>query len=181
VSWKARSRASFIFPFAREVCLNEVSICRLAGPGFINIRLNPDWLASHVHDILTKGLTFVVPRVHKRVVVDFSSPNVAKEMHVGHLRSTIIGDCLCNTLELCGADVLRLNHIGDWGTQFGMLIQYMAEERKDGLGADGKEESVSMLMALYKCGSQELCVPKQFLGVHFGSLRLSLDRRSSSV
>jgi len=57
------------------------------------------------------------------VVVDFSSPNVAKEMHVGHLRSTILGDTICRVLAFCGADVVRLNHIGDWGTQFGMLIQ----------------------------------------------------------
>jgi arginyl-tRNA synthetase len=133
----------------------ECQMYRLAGPGFINIRLSSEWLASHVHGILSNGPSSIVPAVAKRVVVDFSSPNVAKEMHVGHLRSTIIGDCLCNTLELCGADVLRLNHIGDWGTQFGMLIQYMAEEREEGLGADGQEESVSDLMALYKCGLNE--------------------------
>ena len=61
----------------------------------------------------------------KKVVVDFSSPNVAKEMHVGHLRSTIIGDTICRMLEFCGHDVKRVNHVGDWGTQFGMLIGHL--------------------------------------------------------
>jgi len=85
----------------------------------------------------------------KRVVVDFSSPNVAKEMHVGHLRSTIIGDTLCKTLEFCGAEVVRLNHIGDWGTQFGMLIQHMAELRPEGLAAS-RDEDVADLQQLYR-------------------------------
>lgn len=67
----------------------------------------------------------------QKVVVDFSSPNVAKEMHVGHLRSTIIGDSLCRILEYQGYEVKRTNHIGDWGTQFGMLIQYASEEYPD--------------------------------------------------
>eukprot|EP00892_Ulva_mutabilis_P000069 jgi/Ulvmu1/10062/UM006_0009.1 len=120
----------------------------LAGPGFINIKLSRAWLAAHVHGILQHGVRSVVAPVHKRVVVDFSSPNVAKEMHVGHLRSTIIGDTICNALELCGADVVRLNHVGDWGTQFGMLIQFM-REREGGLEADGAE-AVSDLMKLYK-------------------------------
>jgi arginyl-tRNA synthetase len=61
----------------------------------------------------------------KHVLVDFSSPNIAKEMHVGHLRSTIIGDAICRMLEFCGHDVMRVNHVGDWGTQFGMLITYL--------------------------------------------------------
>lgn len=66
------------------------------------------------------------PKIEKlNVLVDFSSPNIAKEMHVGHLRSTIIGDAVCRLLEFCGHDVLRVNHVGDWGTQFGMLITYL--------------------------------------------------------
>jgi tRNA synthetases class I (R) len=123
--------------------------CRLAGPGFINIKLERGWLAQHVRSMLTDGVTAIMPTLSQRVVVDFSSPNVAKEMHVGHLRSTILGDTICNALELCGADVLRLNHIGDWGTQFGMLIQFM-REREGGLDADA-DAGVSDLMALYKC------------------------------
>ena len=61
------------------------------------------------------------------MIIDFSSPNIAKEMHVGHLRSTIIGDSLARVLEFCGYEVLRLNHVGDWGTQFGMLITHLKE------------------------------------------------------
>ena len=64
---------------------------------------------------------------NNRVIIDFSSPNIAKEMHVGHLRSTIIGDSLARILEFCGYEVLRLNHVGDWGTQFGMLITHLKE------------------------------------------------------
>ena len=67
----------------------------------------------------------------QRVVVDFSAPNLAKEMHVGHLRSTIIGDAIARLLEFQGHDVLRLNHVGDWGTQFGMLLQYVREAQPD--------------------------------------------------
>lgn len=72
-----------------------------------------------------------VPRPNKqRIVIDFSSPNTAKEMHVGHLRSTIIGDCLARVLEFLGHEVIRLNHIGDWGTAFGMLIAYIKKLRR---------------------------------------------------
>jgi tRNA synthetases class I (R) len=155
--------------------LTYTLMCRLAGPGFINITLSRQWLARHVQDILASGPASVAPdRRHQRVVIDFSSPNVAKEMHVGHLRSTIIGDTLANVLELCGAAVLRLNHIGDWGTQFGMLIQYMREEREGGLGGDGSDEAVANLMALYKCAAASRCasarrsassVDKEGLGV----------------
>ena len=106
-----------------------VSETSLAGPGFINVRISKEWLANHISDMLAspKGIESWAPSgfCGKKVVVDFSSPNVAKEMHVGHLRSTIIGDTIARKLEFCGADVLRLNHIGDWGTQFGMLIQYI--------------------------------------------------------
>ena len=131
---------------------SDQAACRLAGPGFVNIKLSRSWLAAHVHGLLADGPASFAPKLTQRVVVDFSSPNVAKEMHVGHLRSTIIGDTLCRTLEMCGADVLRLNHIGDWGTQFGMLIQYM-REREGGLGGEEDELDVSELMALYKCAT----------------------------
>lgn len=133
----------------------------VAGPGFINVRLGTDFVAARVLRMLREGLGGFAPPLPcgaaasaagggascaPRVVVDFSSPNVAKEMHVGHLRSTIIGDTLCRCLAYCGADVLRLNHIGDWGTQFGMLIQHM-KERED---SDHDSDSVSDLMALYR-------------------------------
>ena len=106
----------------------------LAGPGFINLRLKPDYLAQQLQAMQRDDRLGVAPSAQpQRVVVDFSSPNIAKEMHVGHLRSTIIGDCVARILEFLGHDVLRLNHVGDWGTQFGMLITYLAEAYPDAL------------------------------------------------
>lgn len=97
----------------------------IAGPGFINITLNEKYLENEVRRLLTEpNLGIKAPHAEK-IVVDFSSPNTAKEMHVGHLRSTIIGDTLARLFEFLGHDVLRLNHIGDWGTSFGMLIAYI--------------------------------------------------------
>jgi len=98
--------------------------CEVAGPGFINIFVAPAYLESTVNSILRHG-PMPPPCAPKRVVVDFSSPNVAKEMHVGHLRSTIIGDTISRLLEFCGHRVDRVNHVGDWGTQFGMLIGHL--------------------------------------------------------
>ncbi|XP_071521110.1 arginine--tRNA ligase, cytoplasmic isoform X1 [Panulirus ornatus] len=98
----------------------------ISGPGFINIFLSQDFIKQQVTNVVLNGVT-PPPMVPKRVVVDFSSPNIAKEMHVGHLRSTIIGDCICRLLEFLGHDVLRLNHLGDWGTQFGMLIAHLQD------------------------------------------------------
>jgi arginyl-tRNA synthetase len=101
----------------------------IAGPGFVNITLNPEFLSQET-DILLRDthLGIDLPESPQRIIIDFSSPNVAKEMHVGHLRSTIIGDCLARLFEYLGHDVVRHNHIGDWGTAFGMLIAYMKEE-----------------------------------------------------
>jgi len=100
----------------------------IAGPGFINLCLKNSYLARQIQALHQDGRLGVVDAGKgSRVIVDFSSPNIAKEMHVGHLRSTIIGDCLASILELRGYDVLRLNHLGDWGTQFGMLITYLKE------------------------------------------------------
>ncbi len=95
----------------------------IAGPGFINLRLKPDFLAGRLLGINADSNRLGVEQAAtpRTVVVDFSGPNIAKQMHVGHLRSTIIGDCICRTLEFLGHNVIRQNHIGDWGTQFGML------------------------------------------------------------
>ncbi|XP_065201317.1 arginine--tRNA ligase, cytoplasmic isoform X2 [Planococcus citri] len=98
----------------------------IAGPGFINIWLDRTYVSQRVSDMLLNGVKASAEK-KLRIIVDFSSPNVAKEMHVGHLRSTIIGDSICRLLEFLGHDVLRLNHIGDWGTQFGMLIAHLQE------------------------------------------------------
>ncbi len=97
----------------------------IAGPGFINIFLNPTWLANNVSAALKDQNLGVSANEKQTIVIDYSSPNVAKEMHVGHLRSTIIGDAVVRTLEFLGHNVIRANHVGDWGTQFGMLIAYL--------------------------------------------------------
>ncbi|MES2121492.1 MAG: arginine--tRNA ligase [Chlamydiota bacterium] len=100
----------------------------VAGPGFINITLASPFLSSLVDQVtIDPRCGVALPEKRERVIVEFSSPNIAKELHVGHLRSTIIGDALARLFEFLGHDVLRLNHIGDWGTQFGMLITYMKE------------------------------------------------------
>lgn len=101
----------------------------VAGPGFINIRLKPQFLESEINRLRTdKRLGVPLPVKPKNVVVDLSSPNIAKEMHVGHLRSTIIGDSIARTYDFLGHNVLKLNHVGDWGTQFGMLICELKEK-----------------------------------------------------
>lgn len=104
----------------------------VAGPGFINIHLAATALRDRANSVIsnTGDLIPTIPNP-QRVVVDYSSPNLAKEMHVGHLRGTIIGDCLVRVLERLGHEVIRQNHVGDWGTQFGMLIAYMNELRPE--------------------------------------------------
>lgn len=112
----------------------------IAGPGFINLRLKPDFLSKALIEISADLSAAAdsknhlgISRVDKpqRIVVDFSGPNIAKQMHVGHLRSTIIGDCICRVLEFLGHTVTRQNHFGDWGTQFGMLIAYLEDQESD--------------------------------------------------
>lgn len=117
--------------------LDVTDICQppaIAGPGFINLTLKPAYLESQLSAIQADTrLGIPTAKTPQRVVIDFSSPNIAKEMHVGHLRSTIIGDCIARILEFEGHDVLRLNHVGDWGTQFGMLIAYLREAYPEAL------------------------------------------------
>ena len=108
----------------------------IAGPGFINLWIDPEWLASQCETARCDARLGVGEREEPiKVVVDYSGPNMAKQMHVGHLRSTIIGDTLANLLEFLGDEVIRQNHIGDWGTQFGMLIAYLEEMHEDGSGS----------------------------------------------
>lgn len=108
-----------------------VDKCEIAGPGFINIYLKRDFGRTVLSSWLKKGDVPPPCVQRKRVVIDFSSPNIAKEMHVGHLRSTIIGESISRLLEYLGHDVLRLNHVGDWGTQFGMLIAHLQDKFPD--------------------------------------------------
>ncbi|XP_073476813.1 arginine--tRNA ligase, cytoplasmic [Aquarana catesbeiana] len=100
----------------------------IAGPGFINIHLRKDFVSKQLSKLLVNGVQPPSVEEKKKVVVDFSSPNIAKEMHVGHLRSTIIGDSICRLFEFVGHEVLRINHLGDWGTQFGMLIAHLQDK-----------------------------------------------------
>ncbi|EJD6657091.1 TPA: arginine--tRNA ligase [Enterobacter cloacae] len=106
----------------------------IAGPGFINIFLEPAFLANHVDAALKSDRLGVTQPEPQTVVIDYSAPNVAKEMHVGHLRSTIIGDAAVRTLEFLGHKVIRANHVGDWGTQFGMLIAYLEKQQQENAG-----------------------------------------------
>ncbi len=108
----------------------------IAGPGFINLWLNPEWIAASCQNAEENDRLGVGMRsTPVKAVVDYSGPNMAKQMHVGHLRSTIIGDTLANLLEFLGDEVIRQNHIGDWGTQFGMLIAYLEEMGEEGNGS----------------------------------------------
>ena len=92
---------------------------------YIDIYLNPEWTEEEAINILKKGISLDTKYKKMNIAVDFSSPNIAKEMHVGHLRSTILGESICRILEFLGNHVERINHVGDWGTQFGMLIAYL--------------------------------------------------------
>lgn len=103
--------------------LKEVIV---APQGFVTVKIATEWIRQSVAPLVSSEIKCTYTAA-KRIVVDFSSPNIAKEMHVGHLRSTIIGEATCRVLEMCGNEVHRLNHVGDWGTQFGMLIEYMKE------------------------------------------------------
>ncbi|EJC9076734.1 arginine--tRNA ligase [Salmonella enterica subsp. enterica serovar Cerro] len=106
----------------------------IASPGFINIFLEPAFLAEQVQQALASDRLGVSQPTRQTIVVDYSAPNVAKEMHVGHLRSTIIGDAAVRTLEFLGHHVIRANHVGDWGTQFGMLIAWLEKQQQENAG-----------------------------------------------
>ncbi len=123
-----------------------ISKVEVAGPGFINIWLDDVWLGEAAGEIRSDERVGVeVKSAPDRVVVDYSGPNMAKQMHVGHLRSTIIGDTLANLLSFLGDEVIRQNHIGDWGTQFGMLIAYLEE-----IGQESGSENLKDLEQFYK-------------------------------
>jgi arginyl-tRNA synthetase len=132
---------------AGPMCLDP----EIAGPGFINLRLAPAWVAATLGEAAADPRLGIAPvAAPQTVVVDFSSPNVAKRMHVGHLRSTVIGDSICRTLRFLGHNVIADNHIGDWGTQFGILLWAWKRQRDEAaLAAD----PIGELERLYKEGS----------------------------
>lgn len=150
---KPRDIAAQIVEHVEKTTHNGTSLIEkmeIAGPGFINITLSPTYLAEKLHTILfNKHLGIELPKHKQKIIVEFSSPNTAKELHVGHLRSTIIGDCLARLFEFLGHDVLRLNHIGDWGTAFGMLIAYMRQNAPQVL-AGSQQTDLKHLMSWYK-------------------------------
>lgn len=124
----------------------------VAGPGFVNVTFSADFLAAQVLETVVNsaddGKVSIQPQrnmsLPKLAVVDYSSPNIAKEMHVGHLRSTIIGETLCRALESFGVEIVRLNHVGDWGTQFGMLLTHLQDMQM------GSNFAITDLQEFYK-------------------------------
>jgi arginyl-tRNA synthetase len=139
-----------------------ISTLEIAGPGFINITLDPLFLSSQIDALLQdERLGVCLPDKKQKIVVDFSSVNIAKDMHVGHLRSTIIGDAIARLFEFLGCDVLRLNHIGDWGTQFGMLIAYMQENVPDVLSGKQRADIIE-LMGWYKASKKHFDEDAEF-------------------
>jgi arginyl-tRNA synthetase len=143
-----------------------IARCEVSGPGFLNLTLADEaiWrqLALRRDD---PRLGIPATDTGSVTVIDYSQPNIAKEMHVGHLRSTIIGDALVRVLEFDAAKVIRQNHLGDWGTQFGMLIQYLLEHSQDSLNPGQGEsgaEAISRLNALYRAARQRFDSDPEF-------------------
>ncbi|NED96186.1 arginine--tRNA ligase [Phytoactinopolyspora alkaliphila] len=136
-----------------DVRSGSIESVDVSGPGFLNIAVADRAVWQQVSARLADSRHGVgTPESGRRTVIDYSAPNIAKEMHVGHLRTTIIGDCLARVLGFLGADVVRQNHLGDWGTQFGMLIQYLDEHPDAAWHQDELTgtSSVSALAVLYK-------------------------------
>ena len=161
----------------QKVDLND--ICQepeVAGPGFINLKIKTDYISQALLEIFAGGENLAIEPAQEpmRVVVDYSGPNIAKEMHVGHLRSTIIGDCICEMFETLGHTVVRQNHIGDWGTQFGMLCALLAEKNQSG---ENVSMALSDLEAFYKEAKSRYDSSEEFAktaraaiaGLHSGS------------
>ena len=149
---KALKRAPRQVAEAVVAKLDLEGICErveIAGPGFINLTVAPTFLAKEV-SALARDRRLGVPVAEHRdkVIIDYSAPNVAKEMHVGHLRSTIIGDALGRILECCGHEVVRQNHVGDWGTPFGMLIEQLVDLGQGETG--GSDSDVNQLSEFYR-------------------------------
>lgn len=138
----------------------HVAKVEIAGPGFINFFIDDSALAKQLQAALAdEHLGINLPK-SQTVVVDYSSPNLAKEMHVGHLRSTIIGDSVVRALEFLGHKVIRQNHVGDWGTQFGMLLAYMEELRAQ--NGENANLELSDLESFYRAAKQRFDESAEF-------------------
>ncbi|MEW2352465.1 arginine--tRNA ligase [Spirillospora sp. NPDC029432] len=126
----------------------------VSGPGFINLTFDDEWIAAQAQAVLADArLAVPVTEDRQKVVVEYSSPNVAKEMHVGHLRTTIVGDAIARILEFLGHEVVRDNHVGDWGTPFGMLIEHLLDLGEEAAARD--DSSVSDLTAFYQAARRK--------------------------
>ncbi|MEV6390204.1 arginine--tRNA ligase [Nocardia xishanensis] len=150
-----------------ELSIGDAVIAQVqaSGPGFLNITLTDASIWARLAARLADArLGIGEPAAGQRIVIDYSAPNVAKEMHVGHLRTTIIGDSLARVFTLLGADVVRANHLGDWGTQFGMLIQFIDEHPDQPWHADdiGTDATVSALDGLYKAARAQFDADPEF-------------------
>jgi len=132
----------------------------ISGPGFLNIIVNSDFIQGKLTSIVAAETLEIETDKSETVAVDFSSPNIAKEMHVGHLRSTIIGESMSRILEFCRNKVYRINHLGDWGTQFGMLIAYLERNHPNFLEEDN--HTLADLMAFYKASKKCFDDDKEF-------------------
>ncbi len=130
----------------------------IAGPGFINIFLDSGFVAANADAALADAKLGISPVEQQTIVIDYSAPNVAKEMHVGHIRSTIIGDAAARTNELLGHKVIRANHVGDWGTQFGMLIAYLEKVQNESAG----EMKLSDLEEFYRAAKKNYDEDEEF-------------------
>jgi arginyl-tRNA synthetase len=129
-----------------------IAKAEVAGPGFVNVTLAPQWIGGVIARSLGDAREGVPPvETKNRIVVDYSSPNIAKQMHVGHLRSTILGHAICELLAFIGHDVIRDNHVGDWGTQYGLLIAGLRRFRP---GDEGASLALDDLESIYKQASQ---------------------------
>lgn len=134
----------------------------IAGPGFINFRIKQSFLISQLQSMAADQRLGLSPSSKaEKILIDFSGPNLAKEMHVGHLRSTIIGDSIARFLEFEGHEVIRMNHVGDWGTQFGMLIQYIREEKPESLNQPESFE-IENLENFYRAAKQRFDESEDF-------------------
>jgi arginyl-tRNA synthetase len=144
--------------------LDVAELCHppeIAGPGFINLRLRDEWLAGQLAAAAGDQRLGIAPTARPRIyVIDFSAPNVAKPMHVGHIRSTVLGDALCRMLRFLGHQVTSDNHVGDWGTQFGMILY--GYKHKDLLDADAyRANPVQELARLYRVVRQSMQGPEE--------------------
>ncbi|GAB3658750.1 arginine--tRNA ligase [Actinocorallia lasiicapitis] len=136
---------------------DELFTCEVSGPGFLNLTVRDDVLLQRAAAALADPRLGVPAPLHGTTVVDYSQPNIAKEMHVGHLRSTIIGDALARILGHLGENVIRQNHLGDWGTQFGILIEHLADA-----SAEDADHALEDLVRLYREAKERFDDDREF-------------------